>query len=298
MADLANAVLALITTMQNVSGMPIAILERQDTIEQFWARSAAILCTKTGDTWCSSDVYFMSDDTTLTGWSKVIKYKNKDGVQKQVCAILPPITELTPSYLADAFGTSYLGPTNYPAGTITADWTMLYNAAHCLDQNFDAQEEKRAKAFATLGLAMLDGNPVFTAGAQQSSWRQLAKISNDQGAYWAAGTGERILFDLWKNQTATILGQNYGCNASVVANTSIDTENIPRDQALTAGQDCSAGNGSQGTVTDSNLWVWMYGTGGIGAPPITYAPMQVWNGDFTAGFNYIWTTATNLAAAN
>ncbi len=298
MADLANAVLALIATMQNVSGMPIAILERQDTIEQFWARSAAILCTKTGDTWCSSDVYFMNDTTTLTGWSKVIKYTNKSGVQKQVCAILPPIRELDPSYLANAFGTSYLGPANYPAGTVTADWTLLYNAAHCLDKNFDAQEEKRAKAFATLAVAMLDGNPVFTAGAQQSSWRQLAKIANDQAAYWAAGTGERILFDLWKNQAASVLAQNYRCNASVVANSSIDTENIRRDQTLTSGQDCSAASGSIGQVTDSNLWVWMYANGGIGAPPITYTPMEVWGGDYTTGFNYIWSTAANLSATN
>lgn len=298
MADLANAVLALITTMQSVSGMPIAVLERQDTIEQFWARSAAILCTKTGDTWCSSDVHFMNDDTTLTGWTKVIKYTNKQGVQKQVCAILPPIQQLDPSYLADAFGAPYLGPANYPAGTITANWVMLYNAAHCLDTNFDAMEEKRAKSFATLALAMLDGNPVFTAGAQQSSWRQLAKISNDKGAYWAAGTGERILFDLWKNQAAASLGQQFSCNATVVANSSIDTENIRRDQGLTAGQDCSASSGSQGTVTDANLWVWMYGNGGIGAPPVTYTPMQVWGGDFNRGFNYIWTTATNLAATN
>lgn len=305
MSNLANAVLAFITTMESMSGMPIAILERQDTTEMYWARTAAILCQKTKDKWCSSDVRFMTDNTEISGSSRIIEYKNtEDGPTKKVCAITPPIRELHPTYISDLFGANYSRPTSYPGGTITADWMMLYHAAHCLDTVFDASEERRAKAFATLALALLDGNPSFTAGTQQSPWRQLGIISNDESAYWAAGVGERVLLDLWKNQAAQVLAKNYNCNASIVADASIDTENIPRDKQLKDGENCqSSGDGNNvqnatGIVSDSNLWIWMYANGGIGAPPVTYTPMMTWGSDSGKAYSYIWQTANSLAASN
>lgn len=306
MSDLASAVLALITTMESVSGMPIAILERHDKTEVFWARTAAILCDKTGDTWCDTDVRFMTDNTELSGGSRIIEYKNEEGGEiKRVCAITPPIRELHPSYLGDAFGAPFQAPGGYPGGTVTADWLMLYHAAHCLDTTFQPIEEKRAKAFATLGIALLDGNPTFTTGQQQSAWRQLGILSGDAAGYWAAGVGERVLMDLWKNQAATILSTNYGCNAKIVANSSIDIEKIKREKQLAAGEDCSStgGDGSSastatGIVSDSNLWIWMYSNGGLGAPPITYQPMQTWGGDMRSGYTYIWQTANSLSVSN
>jgi len=307
MSNLASAVIAFITTMEQMSGMPIAILERQDTTEMFWARTAAILCAKTEDNWCASDVRFMTDNTEISGSSRIIEYKNsEDEPTKKVCAITPPIRELHPTYIAELFGNDFSGPLNYPGGTITADWMMLYHAAHCLDTVFNDSEEKRAKAFATLAIALLDGNPTFTAGTEQSAWRELGIISNDRAAYWAAGVGERVLLDLWKNQAAEVLNEEYNCDARVVSNDSIDIENIRRDRRITNGEDCqgsgnaNGGNGQNATgiVSDSNLWIWMYANGGIGAPPVTYTPMMTWGGDYEKAYTYIWQTASSLAMGN
>ncbi len=310
MADLATMVLALITTMESMSGVPIAQLERIDDTQQFWVRTAAILCTKTGDPFCDTDVRFMTSNTELSGMSRLIDYKvGGTGPTKKVCAILPPIPQIDPSYIGDAFGSPYLPPDQYPSNLVTAQWLMLYHAAHCMDTQFNQQEEDRAKAFATLGIAMLQGSPGFTPGIHRSEWRTMAVLSGSTPAYWAAGTGERILLDLWKNQTASILQTRYNCDARIAVNTSIDIEGISRETRLATGQDCSAtrsygsstssqaGRGT-GIVSDSNLWMWMYGNGGLGAPPVTYTPMAAWGGDYRAGYAYIWTTASQLAGAN
>jgi hypothetical protein len=306
MADLPSLVLALITTMESVSGVPIAQLERIDDTQQFWVRSAAILCTKTGDPFCDTDVRFMTSNTELSGMSRLIQYKVGDtGATKTVCALLPPIPEIDPTYVADAFATGYTSPDQYPSNQVTAQWLMLYHAAHCMDTQFNQQEEDRAKAFATLGIAMLQGSPSFTPGIQRSEWRAMATLSGSTPAYWAAGTGERILLDLWKNQTASILQTKYNCDARIAVNTSIDIEKISREKRLATGQDCSptaaSGNNNaqsgrgNGIVSDSNLWIWMYGNGGLGAPPVSYTPMAAWGGDYKKGYAYIWSTASQLA---
>lgn len=307
MADLTALVLTLITAMESVSGLPIAQLDRIDDTQQFWVRTAAILCSKTGDPFCDTDVRFMTSNTELSGMSRLIEYKvGGTGPTKKVCAVLPPISQIDPSYVGDAFGTAYMPPDQYPGTQVTAAWLTLYHAAHCFDSAFNPQEEDRAKAFATLGVAMLTGDPSFAPGIHRSQWRSMAVISGSTPAYWAAGTGERILLDMWKNQTASILQQKYNCDAKSVVNTSIDIEKIGRETRLQSGQDCAptgVGTGSQagrgnGIVSDSNLWIWMYGNGGLGAPPVTYTPMAAWGGDYKKAFAYIWSTASQLAGTN
>lgn len=308
MADLATMVMALITTMESVSGVPIARLERIDDTQQFWVRTAAILCTKTGDPFCDTDVRFMTSNTELSGMSRVIEYQVRGKPPtKKVCAILPPIDEIDPSYVGDAFGTPFMPPHLYPSNEVTKQWLMLYHAAHCFDTQFNQQEEERAKAFATLGIAMLQGSPKFVPGIHRSEWRTMAIISGSTPAYWAAGTGERILLDLWKNQTANTLQKNFNCDARVVASQSIDTENVRREKRLDDDQDCSApspngggtlGGRGNGIVSDNNLWIWMYGKGGLGAPPVSYQPMAAWSGDYKAAYKYIWSTASQLAGVN
>lgn len=302
MADLASMVLALITTMESVSGVPIAQLERIDDTQAFWVRTAAILCTKTGDPFCDTDVRFMTSNTELSGGSQIIEYQvNGKGAVKKVCALLPPIDEIDPSYVGEAFGSTFMAPDQYPSNLVTAQWLMLYHAAHCMDTQFNQAEEDRAKAFATLGIAMLQGGPGFTPGIHRAEWRQMAVISGSTPAYWAAGTGERILLDMWKNQAAGILQTTYNCDAKIVVNTSIDIEKITRAKTLDQGQDCSStGQSGRGTgiVSDNNLWIWMYGNGGLGAPPVRYTPMAAWGGDYTKAYAYMWNTASQLAGAN
>lgn len=299
MFSIKAAVIAFVAALEGVSGVPIAILERTDDTQEFWARSAAILCDKTGDTFCDEDMRFMTQNTEPTGFSQIIEYKvGTTGQTKRVCALLPPIDNVDPSYVAEAFTGGVTIEENYPSEVATAAWLYLYHAAHCLDSTFSENEEDRAVAFATLGLTILQGDPLFAYPNQEGQSRRIATMIKKDSAWWAAGTGERILFDQFKADAASVLQKQYGCNAQVVTSTSIDTTRISRDSRLAAGQDCSQAEGgayrNNGVVSDSNLWIWMYGNGGIGAPPITYTPAKMFS-DMKTAASYTVQTAGKLA---
>ena len=292
------AAFAFITALESISGVPIAILDRVDATEVFWARSAAILCAKTGDNFCDDDVRFMTSNTEPTGFSQIIEYKTSDtGPTKRVCAILPPISNIDPVYVAEAFTGGVVVENDYPTQTSMSAWLLLYHAAHCLDSTFSEQEENRAVAFATLGLTILQGDPLFAYPDQTGQSRRIATMIKMDSAWFAAGAGERILFDQFKAETALELQNSYNCNATVLEATTIDTTNIARSGALTAGQDCSSnGSGGQnpGVVSDSNLWIWMFANGGVGAPPEDYVPAKMFE-DFNAAATYTMNTAISLA---
>jgi len=269
-SHLMAAVFSLIAGLEGSRAMPIAILDRIEDTATFWARSAAILCQKTGDNFCTEHVRFMVANTEPMGMSRIIEYTT-NGQTKRVCAVLPPIDQVDPTNLAEAFGTGYPTSDQLPSSEDTQAWLTLYHAAHCLDTDGTPFEEKRASAFASLGLAIIDGDPAFTANMRRSPPRQLAVISGQEAAYWAAGIGERLLLDIWKQEAADRLRSEYGCNVTVVTNTSIDIENIPRQTALDPLETCNP----SGTVSDSNIWIWMYGAGGLGVPPKPWTPMKM-----------------------
>lgn len=273
-SQLMAAVFSLIAGLDTSRGMPIAILDRIDNTQMFWARTAAILCQKTGDSFCEENVRFMVANTEPMGMSRVLEYK-VNGVQKKVCAVLPPIDNVDPVSLGESFGTGIPTPDQTPNSEMTQAWITLYHAAHCLDTNGAPEEEKRATTFATLGLTIIAGDPAFTGGMRRSPPRQLAVISGQEAAYWGAGAGERLLLNLWKQEAADKLRRSYGCNANVIDNTSIDIENIPRDTALKPEESCASGFSMSGVVNDANLWIWMYGTGGLGVPPEPWKPMKM-----------------------
>jgi hypothetical protein len=298
MFSIKAAVIAFIAALESTTGMPIAILERTDNTQEFWARSAAILCTKTGETWCDTDVRFMTQNTELSGFSQIIEYKSAStGQTKKVCAILPPIDNIDPTYVAEAFTGSFVMEAELPTETSTAAWLYLYHAAHCLDQVFNDREENRAAAFATLGLTILQGDPAFARSDRSGQSRMIATMIKNNSAWWGAGTGERLLSEEFKDDVASVLRNQYRCNARVQTATSIDTTRIPRDSQLDAGEDCAdTGTGAQanGLVTDSNLWIWMYGNGGLGAPPVSYTPAKMFS-TMNAAATYVWSTANQLA---
>lgn len=299
MFSIKAAVVAFIAALESVSGMPIATLDRVDNTQEFWARSAAILCDKTGETFCDTDMRFMTQNTEPSGFSQIIEYKSKTGATKRVCAILPPVDSIDPSYVAEAFTGGFTVEDDYPSNASTAAWLYLYHAAHCLDTpTGSATEENRAAAFATLGLTILQGDPRFTYPNETGQSRRIATMIKNSSAWWAAGTGERILFDQFKAETADVLKKKHGCNAQVLAATTIDTTKIPRANKLTAGQDCGqVGNGSArspGVVSDANVWIWMYGTGGVGAPPVDYSPAKMFK-SLNDAATYTLSTANKLA---
>jgi hypothetical protein len=299
MFSIKAAVISFVAALESVSGVPIATLDRVDNTQEFWARSAAILCAKTGDNFCDDDMRFMTQNTEPSGFSQIIEYKvGSTGQTKRVCALLPPIDNIDPGYVGEAFTGSFAREAEYPSETSMSAWLYLYHAAHCLDTALNDREENRAVAFATLGLTILQGDPLFSSPTSAGQSRRIATMIKNDSAWWAAGTGERILFDQFKSETASILRKNYGCNAQVTTSTSIDTTRIARDSSLAPGQDCSqaAGTGGRnpGVVSDANLWIWMYGTGGLGAPPIDYTPAKMFN-SFDAAASYTLTTANKLA---
>jgi len=309
-SPLMAAVFSLIAGLEASTGHPIAFLDRIEDPQRFWARTAAILCQKTGDNFCDTDMRFMTSNTELTGFSQVIEYRVGNAV-KRVCAILPPVDWVDPTVVGEAFGTGIPTSSQLPSSANTQAWLTLYHAAHCLDSQGNDFEEKRATAFATLGLSIISGDPAFTIGTRRSPPRLLAVISGKEAAYWAAGVGERVLLNLWKQEAVDRLRHEYGCDAISVASTSIDIERIPRDAALKKGEDCSSetpseggafmGVGStfasgtaKGVVTDANLWIWMFGNGGLGAPPKPWQPMKIFPSPSDAA-RYTLDVAENLA---
>ncbi|MCS4089761.1 hypothetical protein [Rhizobium sp. BK176] len=300
MFSIKAAVISFVAALESISGVPIATLDRVDNTQEFWARSAAILCEKTGDNFCDEDMRFMTQNTEPSGFSQIIEYKvGTTGQTKRVCALLPPIDNIDPSYVGEAFTGSFVREDQYPSETSMSAWLYLYHAAHCLDTAMSDQEENRAVAFATLGLTILQGDPSFTTPAVTGQSRRIATMIKKDSAWWAAGTGERILFDEFKAEAASILRSSYNCNAQVVSATTIDTTNITRATRLDPAQNCSAatsGTGVQnpGVVTDGNLWIWMYGSGGIGAPPVDYTPAKMFS-SMNAAASYTLTTANRLA---
>ncbi len=299
MFSIKAAVIAFVASLESVSGVPIATLDRVDNTQEFWARSAAILCAKTGDNFCDDDMRFMTQNTEPSGFSQIIEYKvGATGETKRVCALLPPIDNIDPSYVGEAFTGSFAREEEYPSETSMSAWLYLYHAAHCLDSAMSDREENRAVAFATLGLTILQGDPLFTSPARSGQSRRIATMIKNNSAWWAAGTGERILFDQFKAETASILRKDYNCNAQVVASTSIDTTRIARATKLAPGEDCAqvaaTGIRNPGVVSDANLWIWMYGSGGLGAPPVDYTPAKMFK-TMDAAATYTLNTANKLA---
>lgn len=298
MFSIKAAVIAFVAALESVSGVPIATLDRVDNTQEFWARSAAILCAKTGDNFCDDDMRFMTQNTEPSGFSQIIEYKvGATGETKRVCALLPPVDNIDPSYVGEAFTGSFAREEDYPSETSMSAWLYLYHAAHCLDSAMNDREENRAIAFATLGLTILQGDPLFSAPGRSGQSRRIATMIKNNSAWWAAGTGERILFDQFKAETASILRKDYNCNAQVVAATTIDTTRIGRERRLEPARDCSqavTGVQNPGVVSDANLWIWMYGSGGLGAPPVDYTPVKMFN-SMNAAATYTLTTASKLA---
>jgi hypothetical protein len=291
---------AFVSKIEQATGMKIAVLERKNTSEEFWARTAAILCDKTGDAWCDTDVMFMTSNTEPSGQSQIIQYKpTGTSTTKLVCALIPPMASIDPSFVGEAYGTMYHGAEQYPGRDEMAAWLVLYHAAHCLDNTATANAEARATAFATLGLGLMQGGHGFVPGLHRVAARRIAVMTNIDAAYWAAGTAERILLDYWKGDVASILRRKYGCSVTLVANSSIDIERIRRDGDLPTGQNCSvplsgAGTGRT-TLTDANLWIWMYGEGGLGAPPSPYSQFAPIGGPTASAAKYILDTANELS---
>lgn len=293
---ISSTVVAIVFNFVNAvsaqTGLPVVLLNRIDDIQEFWADAAQRICATTGDSFCSTDVQFMTDNTEITGMSRLITYTS-NGETKKVCAVLPPIDDIDQNIVAESLGGTIMASAADKAdSTSTWVWLTLYHVASCFYSDDTTLDLKRYASFATLGTAILEGEPDFTKPDTRSDFRKLAVASNSLAAYWAGGYGERLLFNLWETETAASLRNTYGCSVNVNSGSTLDTENITRDTTLGSTVDCSSGSTVE--VNDNNLWLWMYNAG-IGAPPVSYNSNLLFS-DLNEAVKYTFNTAWDLAS--
>lgn len=293
---MAGATLSLISALQGIAGYPIVVLDRAgDDPSVFWHNAATKLCARTGENWCDQDLVSITDTTNPLGWSRLVRYQGRtSGQQKTVCMILPPADDVSPYMVANGLsGGAYTDIYNLPTNPDAWVWLMLLWAGDCIADNDLAKADRRAQAFATLGLGMIDADPISTkAGIDPVRWWQLFKYHDVNR--WAANLTERYSWDVWKNQIQAASVTQIGCTMNVVPNTDNATDVLVRDQAMAPADGCIGYGGSTqtATVTDQNLWLWLYGTP-LGLS-IDWQPYQGF-ADWNASVKWTWSTADTLA---
>jgi len=295
-STLITAALKLIIGLEQVSGMPIAVLERTgDDPASFWARTAQILCDKTEENWCEEDVQFMTANTNPLGFSRVITYVGKGGVEKKVCAILPALETVSSSFAATGIsGGAVFTAEQLPESDYMQAWILLNNAARCLDQSGGAEDQQRADAFPSIGLMIMSGDTAFASPYTIGPSRYFQRYRNANVNRWATNVGERVLFDHFKTEAASEISQISGCSGQAIGSTRMDTDRIPRDSQLQQSDYCHQGQtGSPARVTDSNLHLWM---SYVGAPPNAYEAFEIFNGSQREAASYIWSAAGQISS--
>lgn len=299
--DLLGEAQKVVAGLEKMSGRPIAILTRVDTDPGvFWYKAMQVLCAKTGDNWCDDQLSTVLTDTTnQMGWARVLTYKDKTGKVKTVCAMLPPRPGLDAGYAATALaGQVTISWDGLPTNDEMGAYLWLMHAASCLNEAGNNLEEIRADVFATLALTLIEGDWQFVGNYAVSPSRLFNPIRHPDQTRWATNVGERLLLELWKQQTADRLGK-IPCNVTVTASQDLNTDYITRDASLPAGQDCtnaSPGGYLTGTVTDQNLWIWTGNFGGatFAMPPKPYIPFMMFD-TYDEAITYMWGTSNQLA---
>jgi hypothetical protein len=293
------AALGLVSGLETIGNVPIAVLERTgDDTEAFWNRSAQILCAKTGDSLCSLPMTMMRDNTNPLGLARIIRYVGSNGERRRVCAVVPPAEDVSPMLTATGVsgGNTYSWE-DLPSSPAARVWLMLQNAAHCLDADGGAGEDKRADAFASLGTTLIFGDPSFTAPGNKSPARVFGYYRNADANRWAVNLGERILLDTWKSEAAGVVQARTGCALVADASSRLDVDQIPRDRQVAPEDVCvpagQSGGPRSGRMTDANLWIWMYQTS-LGAPPQPWTPLKTF-GSTQAAASYVWDQAGKLS---
>jgi hypothetical protein len=295
-ATLAGAALNVVLALESVSGVPIAMVSGAGADPAAnWKAIEEAVCAKADGALCGADVTFMTRTTNPLGFSTSLFY-DKDGARARVCVVVLPAEDLSPSVAATGIsGGGIFVAKNLPSQAEMKAWLVAYNAARCLDEKHDAAEEKRAEAFATMTLGLIEGDPAFVSGAK-SGPRTFSFMRDHDLNRWAANVSERILLELWKKETAEALKAS-GCPAQAVASASFDTDQIARASALAPESQCGGAGVAQ--VTDENLHLWMFGGAAgvrpVGAPPTPWTPMKPFE-SYADGVAYAWKTAGKLAS--
>lgn len=323
-STLAGAALTVVMALEQLTGMPIVIAEREVDIQKFWDATATALCEKTGDNFCSESVQFIKDSTAAEGFSTILEYVGDDESRKLACIVLPPSPDLSSSDVAyEMADGSLFGYSDLPAKNKLDAWLTMHWAARCLDRDGSFQEEARADAFAAMAVALIQGDPEFTRYPLETPARKFAFIRNQSTTEAAVDLAERHMLDLWKPEAATAL-RSQSCNASATPSQDRRVSRIQRDVELPTcaseqegGQFGSSIPGLPGgyaggpsvSVTDANLHLWMYGeprdqqfakerlhgeaNPTTGAPPTVWHPFKGFSST-QAAVEFMWREASSL----
>ncbi|AOG03365.1 hypothetical protein [Bosea sp. RAC05] len=284
-----------VAALEPIGQIQIVFLDRTgDDPGQFWYRAMQKLCTKTGDNWCDSDLTMLQDTTNPIGWSRVLTYKNAQGVTKKVCVILPPTVGISAGFAASGLSSGAVySYRELPSSSQMEAFLTLMHGANCLNTTDDTKEVKRADGFAAMTLALLEGYAGFVPGQDVTPARKFSLYRNAESTRWSVNVAERIMLDQWKAEAVAILSSNGSCNATLVPSANLATDSIQRDAMLPPGEDCSQGTGgaAKGQVSDANLWLWGQR---VGMPPQAYTPFKSFR-SFADGVAYAWSTAESIA---
>lgn len=323
-----NVVMAL----EQVTGMPIAIAQRTNDPFEFRDMVATTLCEKTGDNFCSQEFDFIDRTTAHEGWAIPMNYLGDDGTNKAVCLLLPPSPNFSPSHAATVLSEGeYYSYEDQPTWDELEAWFIIHWAARCLDQDGATAEERRADAFASMTLALIQGDPLFTRYNLDTPARKFAFFRHRDTTGRAVDLAERHMLNIWKPEAAESLREQ-NCNAQATSSNNTQVSQITRDIELPncfTKEERRGGGGMVGIgnpvlpvetydivpagqvpVTDANLHLWMYGetTNAIAikerdhgeANPMTGAPPRPWHpfkgfSSNQQAISYIWQSASSIA---
>jgi len=292
--------MSVVADMEAVTGRIIVVLERSDhDLSAFYYKAMTAMCEKTGDNWCEDQVMrLLSDTTNPLGWARVIRYTNDEGVDKTICALLPPKPNVNVAYAATGLtGGIVVGMDNLPDLDEMEAYLWLLHTAGCQSDSGSPIERRRANVFAVMALALVQGDTQFVGAYAPTPARLFVPFRDPTHTRWGVNVAERLLLEHWKAQTADALTQ-IGCNASMVASTDLNTDYIQRAPSLGTMDCAQEGAGYRSaTVTDANLWLWSAQQGqnaSVALPPQPYQPFAMFP-TRKDGVTYMWQTSLQLA---
>lgn len=320
--------LNVVIALEQLTGMPMVLTEPNTDIVAYRDSAATALCERTGAGFCGEHLDFISNTTTQAGSSTIINYRDNNGTLQSACLILPPANTLTAPDLAYGMSHSYFNTADLPTNEEARSFMLMHWAARCLDQQGSVMEEKRADAFASMAIALAQGDPAFTRYPLETPARKFAFIRNRDTSEAAVDHAERWMLEIWKPEAAQALRAQQ-CQASAVPSREERVSHIRRDSTLPAcfqhhreqqipGNFYVPGSGGWASsyyalgpvsVTDANLHLWMYGESrnevnrkrqqgqpenpAVGAPPRPWTPFKGFSSTREA-VQFMWTTVSSI----
>lgn len=323
--------LQIIPAFTEVTGVEVLVADRITDRYQFTQNLEQKLCSQSSNPNCEADMRNIPFEE-MSGWGSKAFSTNSSDVSNY-CIFMTPEFENLATYSNYGFDlqkkysaiSASVGQIEQAQSHHSAMYAALSSLAECArkdSETLDVQVE-RELAFASLALTLIVGDTSFIREPMTNITRKHANVTNSEAAKYATNIGERILFELWKQETAKVLNKQTYCGPSsrdggvfVKKSSDINTIGVPRadDWVPTCPYDeeRQAWSQSKLEVNDQNLHLFMFGAseakirsargddGGYGPmqpvvsnPPEPYTPFKPF-GSYKSAISYIWETSNNL----